>query len=164
MHNLKEKLYIDEGLLERLADISEQKKISVSALLNEIVGNYLDIEEYQGKKNDRRKFKRKKVMIQAMLFEKSEHENSGRYHPTTILDISMGGVKLNIPLERTGKTDIFNAGSEFEVMFSPDETTGPLVLCCFLARMEKKEYGIQLGAQFTETDTNCHEFLQKYLM
>jgi hypothetical protein len=158
-------LHIDEVLLERLAELGKNNSLSVSALLNELITNYLEENDPNWlKNNEKRLFKRKRVMIPAMIYKSSESELVGRYHSTTILDISLGGMRLSFAPESTCKNEIDKDGSEFEVLFSLDKEGEPVVLRCNLARIKNTELGIQVGASFCEANAHSHEYLQKYLM
>lgn len=158
-------LHIDEVILERLAELGKNNSLSVSALLNELITVYLEENDPNWlKNNDKRLFKRKRVMIPAMIYKSSESELVGRYHSTTILDISLGGIRLNFSPESTCKNEIDKDGSEFELLFSLDKEGEPVVLRCNLARIKNTEHGIQVGASFCEANAHSHEYLQKYLM
>jgi hypothetical protein len=158
-------LYIDEVLLERLAELGKTNSISVSALINELITSYLEENDPQWFKNkDKRLFKRKRVMIPAMIYKSSESELVGRYHSTTILDLSLGGIRLSFAPESTCKNEIDKDGSEFEVLFSLDKESEPIVLRCTLSRVKNTEHGVQMGASFCEANAHSHEYLQKYLM
>jgi hypothetical protein len=158
-------LYIDEALLERLAELGKDNSLSVSSLLNELITSYLEENDPKWlKSRDKRLFKRKRVMIPAMIYKSSESELVGRYHSTTILDISLGGMRLSCAPESTCKNEIEKDGSEFEVLFSLDKENEPVVLRCNLARIKNTEHGVQMGASFCEANSHSHEYLQKYLM
>ncbi len=157
-------IYIDECLLERLAVIGKKSALSVSALLNEIVATYLETNDPLFKQcEEKRNFKRRKIILPAMIFEKSTTDMVGRYYSATILDLSLGGVRLSFPLHRNGKTEIINKGAEFEVIFSMDDDSDPMYFRCSLNRIHKSGHSIQLGAAFCETDPQSHERLQKNL-
>jgi hypothetical protein len=158
-------LYIDESLLERLAELGKNNSLSISALLNEIIGSYLEENDPQwSKKENKRIFQRKRVMIPAMIYKSSKSELIGRYHSTTILDISLGGIRLSFTPDSTSKNEMDKDGSEFEVIFSLDKEGEPVVLRCNLTRVKDTEHGIQVGATFSEANSHSHEYLQKYLM
>ncbi len=157
-------LYIDESIIDRLAEIGKHNGLGLSALLSEILLSYLEENDPRWvSSEDRRGFTRKKVMIPAMIFEKSATELVGRYHSATILDISLGGVRLSLPLERDGKTEIIKKGNEFEIIFSMNGNNETMYFNCNLSRMQKTEHSIQVGAVFSETNPQSHECLQKCL-
>ncbi len=165
MNNQIKGLYIDEVLLERLAKLGKNNSLSISALLNEIIGSYLEKHDPNWlKKENKRLFQRKRVMIPAMIYKSSESELVGRYHSTTILDISLGGIRLSFTPDSTTKNEIEKEGSEFEVIFSLDKEGEPVVIRCSPTRVKDTEHGIQVGAAFNEANSHSHEYLQKYLM
>lgn len=157
--------YIDEAILERLAGIGKCNGLSLSALLNEILQSYLETNDPNFRSGeDRRRFNRKKVIIPAIIYEKNESESIGRYSSSTILDLSLGGVRLSFPLGSESKTQIIKSGTEFEVIFSLNGSKEPVVFKCNAARLEKKDYGVQVGAAFNASNVQSHDYLQKHLV
>jgi hypothetical protein len=158
--------YIDEEILDDLDALALAHGLSLSALLDEVLREYLEKRKHNAGRSasDKRRFRRKKVLIPAMVYHKPDTGGSGRYFATTIVDISMGGMRMSIPLPGNGNLRIEQNSSEFEVIFSISEDTEPIRIKCRPQRIDQKQNQIQVGAAFSGSESESHERLHQYIM
>lgn len=161
----KKLVYIDEKILDILEPVAEKNNISLSILLDQILRGYLEENNMdEAGTEDKRKFRRKKVVIPGMVYEKSQEANVGRYYSTTVLDISIGGTRLAFPVDRDGKIEFIRNNSDFEIILYLSDTEVLSRFRCKLRHVEKDDYTIKVGGAFLQGDEYSHEQLNKYLV
>ncbi|WP_045216461.1 PilZ domain-containing protein [Desulfonatronovibrio magnus] len=164
-NSLKKEVYIDEKILDRLESVAKRSELRLSTLLDQILRTYIEDNEVNSPITDeKRKFKRKNVVIPAMVYEKSQEANVGRYYSTTVLDISIGGTRLAFPIDRDGKIEFIRSNSDFEVILYLTDTEVLSRFKCNLKHVEKNDYTIKVGGAFTQCDEFSNDQLNQYFM
>ena len=158
--------YIGEEVLDELDALALAHGLSLSALLDQVLRGYLEGRKAAPGKSasEKRRFRRRKVLLPAMVFEKPRDGVGGRYYPTTIVDISIGGMRLSVPMPADGSVRIERDEEDFEVIFSLAEDSEPIRVRCRPQRVDRKASQLQVGAAFSGADADSHEQLQHYLM
>ncbi len=160
----KKVVQIDQSVWVKLKPLALERKQDTQDLIQEILQRFL--EDNQGNADEgqeRRRYRRKEIIMPAMVYEKSPNGDMGKYFSSTILDVSIGGTRLVFPLEKQGKIEFLNSSQEFEVIcYLPDSEVLSRFKCnpkYFL----KDEESIQVGVAFKETDATSYETLSKVL-
>jgi len=151
-------------IFESLELIAAKNNMKLDYLVNHVLKGYIDenfISADDVSKN--RKFQRKKVIIPALMYEKKDKEDPGRYLPVTVLDISIGGLKLALPPEEQPQIDLVANQAEFEVILYLTDTKSLSRFKCKLIHVQKSEQGVNLGVSFLECDEFSHKQLTAYL-
>jgi hypothetical protein len=146
-----------------LEKIAEREKMSVSSLVESIVHNYLkDDKPAEGTFQNRRRFERKKITIPAYIgyarWQRDDFEES------TILDISLGGIKMSIP--KGAKVDVQNVRDteEISVIFRIPSCYWPISVKIAPQAVSETTEDVQVGAAIVNPDFQAYSALQKYLM
>jgi hypothetical protein len=148
-----------------LNEIAEDEKLSVSEVVDNIINRYLTYgNEFQGIKQNQRRFERKKVDLSAYIGDPRWQRCD--FEAIKILDISIGdirfavhkGTKLEIQKGSDSKTDKFiiilrlpNYHWPINVQIAPQRT------------LETTEE-VQVGAALVNPDFHAYSALQKYMM
>ncbi|MFW5730818.1 MAG: PilZ domain-containing protein [Desulfonatronovibrionaceae bacterium] len=160
----KKLVYVDEHLLDMLEPVAQSSSLSLSALLDSILRGFIsDNKIAQTYNQEKRKFSRKSVVMPAMVYEKSGDTNVGRYFSTTILDLSIGGTRMAFPIERDQKIEFIKTGSNFEIILYLSDSRVLSRFKCRLKHVEKKDFMINVGGEFVESDDFSHEQLHSFM-
>jgi len=144
--------------------MAEKNKMDVDSLINLILRNYLyeNIDSDTGI-SEKRKFKRKKTIIPALMYKPTRSKDTGKYISTTVLDISIGGTKLAVLLEDDTRVEFSTHNSEFEIILHLSDNQAVARFKCQLRHLEKDDKIQNIGVSFLECDQSSHEELSKYL-
>ncbi len=161
----KKRVHIDKELLDKLQAIALEKKIRPSMLLEGILVEYirkskLDKEDLE----EKRRFRRKKVAIPAMVYESSEEPNVGRYFSTTIYDVSLGGICLAFPLERYDKIEFIKTNSSYEVICYLSDPKTLSRFKCTPQHVKKNEYTLKVGGSLLGASRFSHDQFSECIM
>ena len=157
-------MIIDIDTLQSLHLMAERNIMDVGILINQILKNFLheNITTDLGI-SEKRRFKRKKTIIPALLYKKAHNSKKGRYITTTVLDISIGGTKLAIPLESDSRVELINDNSEFEIVLHFSDNDAVSRFKCQPRHSARDDKIQNIGAAFLQCDEYSHEELSKYL-
>ena len=159
-----QKIIIDIDTLQNLQLLAERNIMDVGILINQMLKNFLhEVITSDLGVSEKRRFKRKKTIIPALVYKKARNSEMGRYITTTVLDISIGGTKLAIPLEDDSRIEIFNNNSEFEIILHLSDTEAVSRFKCQLRHSAKDDKIQNIGAAFLQCDEYSHKELSKYL-
>ncbi|MCE5265981.1 MAG: PilZ domain-containing protein [Deltaproteobacteria bacterium] len=146
-----------------LDKIAAKENKSVPSLVESMVCHYLKnetaIEEIC---QNRRRFERKKITIPVYIGDSAwQHDE---FIEGTLLDISLGGVKMVIPKE--AKRDIPNVHEtkELSIIFRIPSCYWPIRVKISPQTVSESEDELQLGASLINPDYQAYSALQKYLM
>ncbi len=158
------KITVDIDTFQSLHLMAEKNNMAVDKLIKQILKNYLheNIAPDSGI-SEKRKFKRKKTIIPALIYKTTRNQEMGRYITTTVLDISIGGTKIAIPLEDNSRVELVNNNSEFEIILHLSDTDAISRFKCQIKHLDKDEQIQSVGASFLACDTCSHEELSRYL-
>jgi len=150
---------IDEDVY---AGVAPEATSEAAAEVEQVQEALLKIDKaLKGIHRDRRHPERKEVILPAFIGE--VHSQAEKFGTGTILDISIGGIRLSVPkgtnLEKIGiETD------EFSVTFSLTSKPQPIKVKCQPKWVSDSTEAVQIGAAFVDPNFQIHETLQKYLM
>jgi hypothetical protein len=146
--------------LEKLA---EKEKQSVSSLVESIIHRFLKNDKpAEGTVQNRRRFERKKITIPAYIgYTRWQRDD---YEESTILDLSLGGIKMSIP--KGAKVDLHNVHDteEISIIFRIPSCCWPISVKITPHAVCESEEEIQVGASISHPDFQAYSALQKYLM
>ncbi len=162
--SLKE-ILIDHEIYEQIKIIASRSNMRKEKLIEQILTGYIHNKELDKiDKYEKRRFKRRQVVIPAIVYEKTEAPATGRYFSTTIFDISPSGISMVFPLDREDKIHFTKDHSNYELMFYLRDCE---VISCFKCKpgyVVKNDYNIRVGGSFVETDYSSHEQLSRFFM
>jgi hypothetical protein len=146
-----------------LETISHKTKRSMSLVIEDIISSYLqDNKALQSTEKEKRRFLRKGVNI-PVVFRDLDAEAS-QLQAGTILDISLGGMRISFSNGYCDEISIGGQDNEFEAIFTLPNEKRPISIKCrphrVIADMDDK----QLGASFVDSDFSSYKTLQSYLM
>lgn len=149
---------------EILRETAEEQGLDLESLTEKIVSDYIDKLHPEIKnKEERREFLRNRadfpVVVQIHFDQRETHYRTG-----TILDISMGGVRISLPKHERLDVDLVQNVSGMEILFRMPEENHTVSFKCEPRRVQAKDQEVHLGAIFTETDLRSQQVLHKYVM
>ena len=153
---LEKTVYIKENILDKLEMLAKKNSLSLSTLLNHIFTKYLESRNGYDQLEEKRKSARKKVVIPALVYEKTQNGGNGedfdmgRYISTTIFDISRGGLRLVVPAGKNGGMQFAKPQSEFEVISYLSGNSTLFRLKCRAEHIEQNENGVKVGSSFVD--------------
>jgi c-di-GMP-binding flagellar brake protein YcgR len=153
-----------ENIKKPLEQIAKKSRKSVSSVLDNIIYNYLgENKSLKVLQKERREFPRKKVHLPALFHDASTQ--SGDIKTCTVLDISLGGLLVSVPLG--SKLEITKKNGQaikFEIILPLPESFQPIEITCQSQRISKTEKDVRVGADFVDTNFQSCQILQKYLI
>ncbi|EFI33359.1 hypothetical protein Dthio_PD0687 [Desulfonatronospira thiodismutans ASO3-1] len=160
----KKRVHIKEELHHKLNLVALQENLRPSVLLESILNDYIQEKEFiDMKADDKRRFRRKSVVLPAMVYEGSDDPNVGRYFATTVYDISVGGICLAFPLEREGKIEFLKSRSEYEVICYLSGSEELSRFKCIPHYASRDDYTLKVGGSFVQAPADSHDKLSQYL-
>ena len=114
-------------------------------------------------KKEKRLYKRKKVVIPAMIYESSADDNIGRYFSTTIFDISASGICIAFSLEKSDKIKLVKNKSNYEIIFHLNNNGTLYRIMCKPVYIMRNSYVVKVGGFFIESDGVNHKQLGRQL-
>ena len=146
-----------------LEKIAEKERQSVSSVVESIIYHYLkNNKAVEGIFQNRRRFERKKVSIPAYIGY--TRWQSDDFVAGTILEISLGGIKMSIPkgtemeIQNVSKTD------EISVIFRIPSCHWPISVKINPRGVYESAEEVQFGASLINPNFQAYSALQKYLM
>jgi hypothetical protein len=89
---------------------------------------------------------------------------AGPLQAGTIMDISLGGLRISLPKEFAGEIAINSHGHELEAIFTLPNEKRPISIKCKPHRFIAANAEKQMGASFVDSDFSSYKTLQSYLM
>jgi hypothetical protein len=149
-----------KGFLEKIA---EKESRSVSSVVESIIYNYLKNDKaVEGIFQNRRRFERKKVSILAYIGDNRWQRHD--FVAGTILDISLGGIKMSIP--KGTKVEIQNVSEtdELSIIFRIPNYHWPISVKISPRGVFEYAEEVQFGTSLINPDFQTYSALQKYLI
>jgi hypothetical protein len=148
-----------------LESIAENKKLSVSEVVDSIINRYLkDDKESQDIKQNHRRFERKKVGLPAYIGDSRWQRCD--FEAITILDVSIGGIRFAVP--KGTKLEIRNGSNSDSdnliIIFHLPNYHWPINVQISPQRVFESTEEVQVGAALVNPDFHAYSALQKYLM
>jgi c-di-GMP-binding flagellar brake protein YcgR len=146
-----------------LESISVSERKSLSSIIETILFQHLkDRKTLQAVGSERRRYTRKKVSLPALIREASTEYRE--YQAGTIIDISLGGLKIAVPKGTTIEITTDEQTKAIEVAFALPDATHLLRMKCQPRRANDAITDFQIGASIEDADFNSYKVLQQYLM
>lgn len=142
-----------------LKTAAEREQVNVSALINNLLNEYLKAKTG----SDKRRYNRKDASIPVII---NGETASGKVLLTgTISDLSLGGVRIAVPQQEQA-TLVINADvKDFEIVFRlPDGSTRPVSMTCKPSRVSKVGDDLHIGAAFQDGDLQSYFEIQSFVM
>jgi hypothetical protein len=148
-----------KGLHESLVQVAKADRRSLSSMIEMILTNYLtDKKVFPG--IEMRKYPRKPVSVPTVINQQGlEQIGKG-----SIVDISLGGVRILIPKDFEQNITNNFKGSKFNIIFNLPTENNPIKMTCESTRVVYNEDSILVGASFVDAEFNSYKSLQTYLM
>jgi hypothetical protein len=148
---------------KNLEKIAEKESRSVSSVVESIICHYLKNDKaVEGIFQNRRRFERKKITIPAYVGYTRWHRDD--FVESTIMDISLGGIKMSIP--KGAKVDVQNVhdAEELSIIFRIPSCYWPINVKISPQTVSESADEVQVGASLINPDFQAYSALQKYLM
>lgn len=148
-----------DDLRTSLEKVAANERRSLSSIIETILYDFLKQKKaLQSLKKERRRYPRKPVSFPTFVYKSGSEEQA--LQPGTIVDISLGGIRILIPYD--AKVDeTANMGTLFTL---PNEKI-PLKMHCAVNRVIPAEENIkEVGASFVDSDFASYQKLQNYLV
>jgi hypothetical protein len=146
-----------------LEKISADERLSLSSIIENMLYKYLkERKALQGLASDQRLFERKPVALPAFIAEAKSDARG--YQTGTIMDISLGGIRISVPKGTALEIRTADNSTEFDVIFTLPYATRPLKMRCQPQRVFESEEDVQIGSAFVDADFRSYQTLQNYLI
>ena len=162
----KETIYslrMNKSIKESLKKAAKKENRSVASLLDKIIKEYLEGKGFLNIMSDvseQRWFTRKEIYTPAKITLEADSES--KCIAVVILDISFGGVLIAYP--KSNDIDIsLEDLPQFELRFDLSDKEQLLCFQCEANRMIDSGYGVQVGANFVNTDQSDLQRLRNSL-
>jgi hypothetical protein len=158
-------LRMSSRVREALNQSAKKDSRTVASLLDKIIIEHLSEEGYlRGPEfgTERREFPRKKITIPARTFVEADSEEKS--FPGVVLDISMGGVLITYPKGSDIKFTSMGELPRFELCLELPRVDEKLCFDCDVRHMHDTGTEIQIGATFGDSEEDCLQMLNSYLM
>jgi hypothetical protein len=110
---------------------------------------------------NRRRFERRKVSIPAYIGDPRWHRHD--FVAGTMLDISLGGIKLSIPKGTRAEIQSVSETDELSIIFSIPTCLWPISMKITPQRIFESADEVQFGASLINPNSLAYSALQKYL-
>jgi c-di-GMP-binding flagellar brake protein YcgR len=146
-----------------LETVSRKTKRSMSLVIEDIISSYLqDNKALQSPEKEQRRFLRKRVNIPVVV--RDPDTETSQLLAGTILDISLGGMRVSLSNGYAEEISISGQGDEFEALFTLPNEKRPISIKCRPHRVITNTDDKQLGASFVDSDFSSYRTLQSYLI
>jgi hypothetical protein len=146
-----------------LEKISTDDRQSLSSVIENMLYNYLKGRKaLQGMTSDKRQFARKQVALPAFIAEAKADARG--YQTGTIMDISLGGIRISVPKGTQLEIKADGDATEFDIIFTLPYATRPLKMRCHPQRVFESEEDVQIGTAFVDADFRSYQTLQNFMI
>ncbi len=144
--------------VEGLAEIAAKRGVSMALLVGDIVDEYLETERFKTESaQEKRQHIRKPVtlpaVLQAALSGNEIHSRTG-----TVVDISLGGLKISFSSKDQRHVDLLQKAPSFEIIFKLPDMEEIFSFKCKPVRLDKNVVDVKLGASFEPFDAQDESF------
>jgi hypothetical protein len=158
--NVKKEITIcfrtSNDLRKPLEDVAREERRSLSALIQNVLHDYVNQKKNLPSGKERRRHPRKEVSLPAF----ASLEGSEGAQPIVIQDISLGGLRLS--LAEAEKS--FNQKTPMSIFFALPEQKSPVTIRCEPSRIRDAKGEVEVGATFADCDFPTYQKLQNYLL
>ena len=154
---------LSRDLRDAVIKVAKERRQSLSSTMEIALINYLNEREaMKDIENDRRQYPRKPLSIPAFINHYSS-ENS-QLNEASVLDISLGGIKISIPGNMKYEISFDPQKSKFQIIFTLPNEKRPLLLACEPRNVVDLPENVFIGASIIDADFDIYKSLQAYLM
>ena len=111
---------------------------------------------------ERRQYPRKEMSAPVVLHKSDSNKHF--YYSGMIKDISMSGIGIEIPKEKSWRVEEETSDDEMEILFEMPGITYPFSMKCKICRVQRHNGTVRIGAFFTEEYNDFRRVFQNYLM
>jgi len=146
-----------------LEKVTQKTKRSMSSVIEDIISCYLqENKALHCIEKEKRRFMRKEVSIPVVV---RDPETAARpLQAGTIMDLSLGGLRISLPKDFAGEIAINSHDHELEAIFTLPNEKRPISIKCKPHRFISEDAEKQMGASFVDSDFSSYKTLQSYLM
>ena len=149
------------NLRELLVQVSKEDNRSLSSTIEIALTTYLkEKRAYRVVKKEKRQYPRKTISVPTVI---NQHD-CGQMGIGSILEISLGGVRVLIPKDFKHKIVIDTQGSKFEIVFNLPNENKPIKISCESKNVDDSKGDLYVGACFVDADFQSYKALNAYLM
>lgn len=155
---------LPEKVANALALEAERLEISTDSLVEGLIKNFLkklNIDHETAIVSERRTSPRVQIKESAILYFKTDNGKYGLYKSGDLKDIAPGGVLVECEAGISSK-DLFQTGSEFELIFQLQESATPLHMLCKICRVMQNDKKTEIGVAFTQSDEESQKILMNF--
>jgi len=146
-----------------LEKIAEKESQSISSVVESIIYDYLKNDKaVEGIFQNRRRFERKTVSIPVYIGDIRWQRRD--FVAGTILDISLGGIKMSIPKGTNVEIQNISETDNLSIIFRVPDSHWPIKVKISPQRIFESAEEVQLGAALINPDFHAYSALQKYLI
>lgn len=156
---------VSAKLYDVMKRLAESKGVGLSDVMRDAVENYVRgnaLKTHWG--DEKRRFNRSRTNIPAILEIRTAEEKESVRSKGTIIDISMGGVRISISAEDEADKSLMEGSPEVRISFRVPGEESELCFKCRPVRTEQDENGVRLGVSFSDGDFNDMQVLHRYMM
>ena len=117
---------------------------------------------FNGFKKEKRQYPRMATSVPAFISKGGSKE--AKLHIGSIMDISLGGVRISIPRAMKHKVLTDPLTNEFEIIIALPDENEPIHLKCKSRRVSYSKDNMDIGASIIDTDIHNYKALKSYLM
>jgi len=154
---------VDPETYRQLEALAGRQGVSMPDLVKELADAFIRRKAHEQDQSEQREFNRNHTslpVVVQLVFEPGE----SFYRTGTILDISMGGVRIRMPSHEHSDKSFFDRCQSVEILFRLPGEDYTVTFRCKPARIQSRQEEIELGAEFTDADLRSQQVLHKYFM
>lgn len=148
---------------EQLQALADVEGVSLPELVRNMATAFIEHRVRELGQSEKREFTRNQTNLPVVMQLRLDPGESF-YRTGTILDISMGGVRMSLPSQEHLDVSVFNRCQSIEILFRLPGEEYTVTFRCKPSRINAQDQDIELGAMFTEGDMRSQQVLHKYVM
>jgi hypothetical protein len=148
----------DKCILKKMAICPYLQEIEECHLFNDLQSQKM----FDGFKEEKRRFPRMTTSVPAFISKGGSGE--AKLHIGSLMDISLGGLRISIPRAMKHKVLTIPQTNEFEIMIALPDENEPIHLKCKSRRVTYSKDNIDVGAFIIDTDFRSYKALVHYCM
>ena len=149
-----------ENLREALERVARGERRSLSALIQNVLHDYLNQKRIPPSDKEKRRHPRREVSLPAFT---SLGDSEGA-HPSIIHDISLGGLRLSLPKEARVSIHEDEEKTYIDILFALPAEKSPVKMRCKPGRIRQTNGEIEVGVAFADCDFPNYQKVQNYLI
>jgi hypothetical protein len=156
---------LPESMITALEREADRLDLSPDSLVEGLIKKFLQkwevlVEEEQ--KKERRHAPREKFIQSAVLYFKTNDDLYGLYRSGDLKNLALDSALVECEADMSN-SDLFRAGTEFDLIFQLKEEQQPLRIVCKIRRVTRAVSKIRMGVSFLQQDDETRGILREYL-